>query len=75
MSWIACEKVRDEMKNYEFELIKESSHQITESNCKVFFNIFGIGTGKIEFINNVTEPKSIENFKNFIYENCKLKYK
>lgn len=68
-------KVREELKNYIFKLAKESSNEINQSNYnQVFKKIFGARESSYTFNKNVSDSNSIENFKNFVFENCKLTY-
>ena len=68
-------KVREELKDYKFTLAVESSNKILQKNYHhIFKNIFGTKGREYKFNRKVVEPKSIENFRNFVYENCKLNY-
>ena len=68
-------KAREQLKNYKFTLVKESSNEIIPWNYnQIFKSIFSTKERKYKFRKNVVEPISIENFQNFVYENCKLDY-
>ena len=73
-------QVINEIKNskYNFEIIKESNNIIIEDNFnKIYKFIFPddkINFKSYVFIEEVQNDKSIKNFKNLIYESCKLDY-
>lgn len=64
--------------NYNFEIIKESNNIIIENNFnKIYKSIFPddkINFESYVFIEGVQNGESIKNFKNLIYESCKLHY-
>ena len=70
-------KVREELKDHNFNLIKEESkYKIIDKNYKnVFVRIFGENyeKNKYEFNKKVLVAKSYENFQNLVYEECKYK--
>ena len=60
-------KVKDELENYDYTLIKELKNQIKKDIFnKIFVPIFGIDSYKFNY--KVTDAKSIDNFKNLDYE-------
>ena len=68
------QNVRESLKEYNFQLIKESKNKIKESNyLKYFLPIFK--KKETNFINDVKIAKSFENFQNIVYESCKLDFK
>jgi len=68
-------KIQDELKYYNFTIIEESKKKVKEFNYNTIFKpIFGSNKDNFNFTDKVSEPISIENFKNVIYENCKLNY-
>jgi len=67
------EKLNDSLKSYNFELIQESKDKVNIEKFKdLFVPIFGDEEKGYIFKNNVTAARSIENFKNFVYEDCKV---
>ena len=63
-------KVRDAYKEYQLEIIHESNNKINQKSFEnIFLYIFN--ERNYTFNNKVEEPKSIDNFKNFLYESCK----
>ena len=71
-------KVKDLLENsyYEFKLIKESNGNVIESNFQsIFIPIFGEKDREYKFNEKVEKGKSIGNFKNMVYEKCKLNAK
>ena len=73
-------KLKTEIKNsnYNFEIKKETKSEIIKDNFnKIFIPIFSddkINNESYVFNNEVKEGESIENFKNLVYEFCKLPY-
>ena len=66
-------KVKDILINYNYEIVKETEMALIEDNYNNYFqNIFEINNKDFIFNDKVTVAKSIENFQNLIYENCKL---
>ena len=64
-------KIRGELKNYNFTIIKKSKYQIINRTYQALFvNIFKEQKEKYTFKPNVTEALSIDNFKNWVYETC-----
>ena len=64
-------KIRGELKNFNFTIIKESKYQIINRTYQALFvNIFKEQKEKYTFNHNVTEALSIDNFKNLVYETC-----
>ena len=64
-------KVREKLENYQFKLIQESKEAINKYNT-IFYYIFSEEPNNYKFNNDVKDPKSMENFKNFVYEENKL---
>ena len=73
-------KLRDEIKNsnYNFLIVKESKNELIPNNFNTLFRpIFSTDKNPYDsyvFNDKVVKGESIENFKNFIYECCKLDY-
>lgn len=68
--------IREILKNHNFNLVKESKLVKNKNTYKILFkNIFSEEIDSYEFNNNVAQSKSIENFKNLVYENCKVDIK
>jgi len=66
-------KVKNILSDYNYELIKKTESTVIEDNYYKYFQpIFGSNKNDFEFNEKVTEAKSIENFRNLIYEYCKL---
>jgi len=71
-------KVKDLLENsyYEFKLIKELNGNVIQSNFQsIFIPIFGEKDREYKFNEKVEKGKSIGNFKNMVYEKCKLNAK
>ena len=68
--------IREILKNYNFNLVKESKLAINENTYKLLFkSIFPNETDSYKFNNKAIQSKSIENFKNLVYENSKVDIK
>ena len=64
-------KIREELKYYNFTIIKQSNYKIINKTYNALFaKIFGEQKEIYEFNHNVTEALSIDNFKNLVYETC-----
>ena len=70
-------KVNKEIKNsnYDFALIKESKNDLISDNFETIFIPIFPKNKNYTFNNDVKLGKSVDNFKNFVYECCKLDYK
>ena len=74
-------KVKKEIKNsnYDFILTNESKKDLINSNYEaIFLPIFSDEKESIinyKFNNKVEKGESIDNFKNYVYECCKIDYK
>ena len=66
-------KVKDILNDYNYVLIKKTELEVIKENYYYFQSIFGYNDNDFKFNDKITEAKSIENFKNLIYESCKLK--